>query len=121
MPMFFIESTLGTGPREPETRTWQFFERVLAAIMPMANPDFGGRYGEVRKWWLEIDETGQPRRELGFNAAGAVIVAGPLGENLGYWTDNEVSFKVEENPKVGAAAFESAWQSFAIEFEGRGK
>ena len=73
----------------PESEFWpRWIENVLVRIVPLACPDFHEKYDEVRFWWLELNEDEIPQRELGFNAQGEVIVAAPIGQNYGVWTDS---------------------------------
>jgi hypothetical protein len=83
----------------------------------MSNSDFDNSYAEVRKWWVEVDESGTPQRELGFNAQGKVIVAGPLGNNFGFWTDSTMKFAVAEYRGVSEEAFAAVWSQFQAEWE----
>jgi len=87
-------------------------ERVLRKLLPLANPDFDRSYALVRKWWVEVDETGTPQRELGFDAHGSVIVAGPLGNNFGFWTDSAMTFDPAEYKVIPDDEFSSAWSLF---------
>jgi hypothetical protein len=81
-------------------------------MIPLANPDFDRSYALVRKWWIEVDETGTPQRELGFDAHGRVIVAGPLADNFGFWTDSTMTFNPAEYKVAPGEEFESAWLLF---------
>jgi len=109
-----IETTLATEPRKPEEAGWiaAGLERALRATLPAANPDFERLHGSVRKWWVEVDEEGVPQRELGFDQSGRAIVAGPFGENFGFWTDSNMKFTVDEHQPIAAERFEAAWRAF---------
>jgi len=50
------------------------------------NPDFYKKYDKVVYWWLELTDEKIPLRELGFDCNGEIIVAGPLGNNMGLFT-----------------------------------
>lgn len=112
--MAVIETTLATEPQEPDDPGLfaAAIEKVLRATLPAANPDFEELYGAVRKWWVEVDEEGVPQRELGFDQSGRAIVAGPFGENFGFWTDSNMKFTIDEHPPVAAERFEAAWRAF---------
>lgn len=110
--MAVVETTLGTNFEKPNRGSLAIVERVLRKILPMANPDFEGRFPEVRKWWIEIDNSGVPQRELGFAADGEAIVACPIGENFGFWTDSAMTFNSDEHKSVSETAFHSAWTTF---------
>ena len=83
----------------------------------MANPDFDSAYVHVRKWWIEVDEAGPPHRELGFDVNGKGIVAGPFGENFGFWTDSTMTFNPSEHQVVPEEAFGLAWSLFQQQWE----
>lgn len=111
--MKVVETTLGT--ERSNKRNSLFFtiiERVLRKLIPLANPDFDRGYALVRKWWVEVDETGTPQRELGFDAHGSVIVASPLGDNFGFWTDSTMTFNPDEYKVIPDEEFGSAWSLF---------
>jgi hypothetical protein len=116
--MTVIETTLATGPRESSKHPrvidvaglcvgW-----FLARVLPAANPDFEGTYDNINKWWVEIDHAGVPQRELDFDASGEIIVAGPIGKNMGFWTDSHMTFDAAENEVVPNDEFESARSTF---------
>ena len=110
--MTVIETTLATEPREPPPRIVRAAIWLLRLVIPLANPDFEDRYPNVTKWWIEIDVAGVPRRELGFDAAGKAIVAGPFARNFGFWTDSPNVFEANEYPAVPPGFFESEWSIF---------
>ncbi|MGJ5818633.1 hypothetical protein [Paludibaculum fermentans] len=112
--MVVIETTLGTGPW-PLTKPGpieRVLVRLLSATIPAANPDFDPLFENVRMWWVEIDPAGVPQRELGFDEQGQIIVAAPLGDNFGFFTDSNMTFSPNEHPTVLNASFESAWAEF---------
>ena len=118
-PMTVIETTLATGPREssptPVTISnvaWFCVALFAKLVFPAANPDFEDIHANVCKWWVEIDAVGVPQRELGFDARGEAIGAGPLGRNMGYWTDSNMLFEVDKYKAVPGDRFDSAWSAF---------
>ena len=75
-------------------------------------------FGSVRRWWIEIDESaGVPEREIGFDESGNVIVAAPLGKNMGFWTDSDMTFEWREHPMVEPAEFEEKWKPFECRWQ----
>jgi hypothetical protein len=52
-------------------------------VVPRANPDLEPLYEHVRHWWLEVDDEGVVRREVGFVGAGRAIAAAPSGQQSG--------------------------------------
>jgi hypothetical protein len=112
--MTVIETTKATGPsasphpsKIERTLTW-FTHRVF----PLANPDFEDVYPRVCNWWVEINAAGVPQRELGFDDSREMIVAGPIGRNMGFWTDSAMVFEVADYQVVPNDEFESAWLAY---------
>jgi len=87
-------------------------ERPLRSVSAEANPDFESLYPSVRQWWVEVNNSGVPQREIGFTEPSVAVVAGPLGGNVGFWTDSAVIFNAGEHEAVADAAFEEAWSRF---------
>ena len=83
---------------------------VLGAIMPRANPDTERLIESVRVWWLEVEDTGEPNREIGFSESGEPIVIGPIGRNVGYLVDatDDWSASTDDSPEA-AADFDATW------------
>ena len=102
--MTVIETTLAANFSEPSLGL-RVATRVLKLVLPTANPDFEGLYSKVVKWWVEIDPAGVPQRELGFDAAGETVVAGPFGRNMGFWTDSHMVFEIDEYNAVPLVEF----------------
>jgi len=93
-------------------------EKILRALMPAATLDFEPLYSKVRLWWVEVDPEGIPQRELGFDDAGVAIVAGPIGKNLGFWTDSHMTFDPAENTVVQFETFNLTWADFERRWPG---
>jgi hypothetical protein len=79
--------------------------------IPKGNPDFEDKLGEVHYFWLEINDTGQVTREIGFSQSGEPLTAAPLGENLGVFTDEERAPELLE-ASVNPNEFESIFLKF---------
>lgn len=87
---------------------------VLKQIIPVANPDYDDRIGEVHTWLVEIDETSlYPKREIGLDSTGRVSVRLPDEQNYGYWTDNNLyyqDFLQQLNAeRIDEKIFQSRW------------
>ena len=117
-----ISTRWATQSDSATTLPWcgRWLRSVLNLVIPLANPDFEDRYALVCEWWIEVDSDGQPQREVGFDAAGDVIVASPLGDNLGFWTDSEQRFPPDAHPAVDPVGFDACWNVFADQFESMG-
>ena len=90
--------------------------QTLYLVLPKANPDFEHLYDDVRDWWLEIDENNIPKRELGFDQSGKVIVASPLHNNYGFWTDSGERIGDENYTLISHNDFAKAWGNFESEY-----
>lgn len=83
---------------------------LLKAVLPLANPDLEELYGRTSYWWLEVEESGAPSREIGFSPSGDAVVLGPVGENVGFLTDASDDWRGydAESPEA-AASFDAVW------------
>lgn len=96
--------------------------KVISAIIPMANPDFEKLYPEVRVWLLEVAlPEGLPQREVGLNKSRDPIVAGPIGNNYGFWVDGPEPVKWEDYPKVEPLLFKESWEKVAQKLQDKPK
>lgn len=95
-----------------------WWEQLLRWVVPAANPDLEPYFDKVHVWWLEIEDNGEPLREIGFDENGDAIVLAPIEGNFGFlldasddWSDStEDSFKAAEK-------FDRAWTSLWFKFE----
>jgi hypothetical protein len=106
--MNVIATTLATEPRSNEPREGVLV-KVLRKITPPANPDLEALYPAVRLWWIELDDYGTPQREIGFDSSGSPVVAGPIGTNMGFWTDSHMTFAPKDHESVSPERFEGVW------------
>jgi hypothetical protein len=98
-----------TGPWGSEPLPW--WCRILQKIIPAANPDLERYYPSARSWWLEIDETGKPRREIGFDADMQPVVLGPIGRNFGFLVDSSDDWtSSHEDSSEAASEFQKRWE-----------
>jgi hypothetical protein len=90
---------------------------ALRALLPAANPDLEKFYDRVRVWWLEIEDTGEPNREIGFDVAGQPIVLGPVGTNVGLLIDacDDWSDSGADSPEA-RENFDQVWESIFPSF-----
>lgn len=99
------------GPWPGETGWLRWLARGLRFLLPQANPDFGNRYERVTNWWLEVDESGVVHREIGFDQTGDVLVAAPLGRNIGVFTASD-GVPEPLGAVVDPGEFERMWSEF---------
>ena len=92
--------------------------KILSVIIPKANPDFENAISNVNYWYIEFNkEDNSTCRELGFNENKLSIVAMPIGNNYGYWTDNQLILEDYENfvtTSITAEEFEEEWNEFIL-------
>jgi len=93
---------------------------ILESIVPIANPDFENKIGEVAFWLIEFEnDSYYPNREIGLDSSGKTIMIMPWEKNYGYWTDNNLvieNFKTNfETIYINKEEFEKYWNSFVPE------
>jgi len=95
--------------------------KVLTAIIPKGNPDFDDLISEVDFWKVEYDKMENiASREIGFDKNGNSIVAMPMGENYGYWTDNNLTlddFERFDSKRIELLEFENDWNEFENKYK----
>lgn len=106
--MRFIKTTLATDWPAAQSRDNRFVARVIKAFIPEANPDYALHL--VREWLIEFDDSGLPGREIGLDASGLPVLAGPDDRNYGFWLDTNMRFQDFNGDEVTAEVFESAWR-----------
>ena len=89
-------------------------EYILKKLLPVANPDFEGMIDKVRYWLVECDtDNGIPKREIGLDDQGQVIMKMPFKNNYGYWTDNCLLlsdfYKQFQVSEITKEVFERQW------------
>lgn len=113
--MRYLEIDTGP-PRGDVAKLW--WVRVLTWLVPAANPDLEPYIDRTQTWWLEIDDDGQPLREIGFDARGKAIVLGPVEGNFGYLIDASDDWSdPKEDSEVAAQNFNTVWNMLWPEFE----
>jgi hypothetical protein len=83
--------------------------RLLLFFIPRASPDHEPLYRFIRKWYLEVDESGVPTREIGLGSEGRALFGAPDGRNVGFWTDSSKTFQEDELIPIAADEFERLW------------
>src|SRR5687768_2350812 len=92
--MPFLRTKLATDwPKDLGQSTGERIIRGLLWFVPEANPDYNGKMHLVHEWLIEFDAEGDPSREIGVDAAGKPVLAGPDARNFGFWLDTNMQFK----------------------------
>jgi hypothetical protein len=122
----FIRTRLETG-FGPNMKPYKkaFWERILFFI-PEANPNYRSVMHLVDSWLIEFpDEDGlnsQPWREIGLNAEGVPVLAGPTDRDYGFWLDmiwEPTLGDFTDAEEVTEQTFEELWAQFFIEYSDR--
>ena len=85
--------------------------RIALFLLPSANPDYEGKRHLVREWLIEFDEQGHPWREIGLDADGKPLLAGPDRRNYGFWLDTNMRIADFHGESITAEEFERLWQA----------
>lgn len=115
--MIYGSTTLAT---EFAPDTWRLkLARAVLFFIPRGSPDQERFYPLVRKWCLEIDDSGVPMREIGLDAEGRPLFGAPNGRNYGFWTDSPKTFQPSELNGIPAEEFERLWHEAQRKRNGR--
>ncbi len=113
--MRYLEIDTGL-PRGETTDPWWL--RIIGKLLPPANPDLEPYFSRTQIWWLEIDDDGTPRREIGFDIDGQAIVLGPVGGNHGFLIDASDDWRdSDEDSPEAARDFDAVWDSLWPKFK----
>lgn len=106
--MRYIEIRTGLGISQKTSA----FERLIRTVLPSANPDLEELIGKAERWWLEIGEDGEPRREIGFDEHQVPVVVGPVAGNHGFLLDASDDWsEVQGDREITASEFDDIWKS----------
>jgi hypothetical protein len=86
--------------------------RTVLFFVPRANPDYDKKMHLLHEWWIEFDEAGNPGREIGLDARGKPVLAGPDDRNYGFWLDTNMTLKDFDHDEVPLKSFEALWNQF---------
>jgi len=83
--------------------------RLLLFFIPKANPGNEKLYPLVKSWYLEVDDSNVPVREIGLGENGEPLFAAPDQRNFGFWTDSREPFDTEHLQPISAEEFLGLW------------
>jgi hypothetical protein len=105
--MFYGSTTLATNFTAD---SWQVRSlRLLLFFIPRANPDNERLYRFVKKWYLELNDSDVPVREIGIDSNGQPLFGAPDERNFGFWTDSTEKFPLDKINSISADEFEALW------------
>jgi len=84
--------------------------RSLFFFIPSGNPDYEALFPKIKKWCLELDDTGTVNREIALDGEGLPVFRMPDGsKNVGFWIDEDRTFSPEELEPLSPDEFERLW------------
>lgn len=101
---------IDTGPPTGDTKL-PMWVRLLQKVLPSANPDLEQLIGQAQVWWLEVDDDGEPLREIGFDPNGQAIVLGPVEGNFGFLIDAGNWNDSTQDSLRASREFDAVWTS----------
>jgi len=67
----------------------------------------------IEYWWIELNKTGEPVRELGFDTSDEVVYAAQARKDKGLWVDSKMYFEQPDDfSAITQMAFELKWNLF---------
>ncbi|MEL7187167.1 MAG: hypothetical protein AAFN50_12145 [Pseudomonadota bacterium] len=88
--------------------------KVLRRILLEANPTYRKNMHLVDAWYIEFTEDGLPYREIGVDANGSPVLAGPSSEDYGFWLDTNMTQSDFEGVEVNQDEFEALWSKAEV-------
>lgn len=87
---------------------------VAYSLIPKANPGYRDKWHLVDEWLVEFDDDGGPQREVGLDADGRPILAGPSECDYGFWHDTNMRFDQFEGSLISESVFEEKWKESGV-------
>jgi hypothetical protein len=109
--MYYGSTQKATDWTYKSTKSWR--ARLFCTIfffIPRANPNNEKLYYLVKKWLLELDENGQPQREIALDANELPLFCSPTETDFGLWTDSNNLFQKNDIDPISKEFFEATWK-----------
>ena len=106
--MNYIRTTLATDWPEEQAPDGLAI-RLLKTFVPEANPGYNEKMHLVQTWLVEFDSDDKPWREIGLDAQGAPVIAGPSDRDYGFWLDTNMKRSDFEGDAIAQDEFEQKW------------
>lgn len=104
----FYGTTSLALPLQPDDWKIRLFRAVFWFI-PRASPDHDPLYPRVRRWVLELDDTGLVTREIGLDEMDRPLFGAPDARNHGYFTDSGAVLSPSQLSAIDESRFEALW------------
>ncbi len=88
--------------------------KVMQRFVPEANPGYRDKMHLIDSWYVEFDEQGLPGREVGVDAAGQPVVAGPSTTDYGFWLNTNMKLADFDGDKLDKQEFEALWERSGV-------
>ena len=106
----YLRTRVGTGcPAHTNPGRFSRLVHALLFLIPVANPDYEAMLPLVAEWLIEFDDNGDPWREIGLDANGEPVLAGPNEREYGFWLDTGMRLPDFAGDAVAREDFEALW------------
>ncbi len=110
--MKYLRTHQATSFPEKEDRSTKLI-RLLLFWIPDGIPDYKNKMHLIKEWLLEFNDQGYPNREIGLDAKGKPVVAGPDDRNYGFWMDtNMMVDDFDKDDTIDEEMFSKFWNEY---------
>ncbi|NQY21967.1 MAG: hypothetical protein HRT40_11800 [Campylobacteraceae bacterium] len=86
--------------------------RLVYSLVPNANPRYKHHYHLINEWYIEFDDNGNAKREIGIDSKGKVILASPFKQNPGFWIESKMNIEDVKNEEISSEKFTILWNKY---------
>ena len=103
----FLRTKIATDWDDPISES--ALAKLLRRLLPEANPSYREKMHLVDAWYIELSNDGLPYREIGVDANGTPVFAGPSSTDYGFWLDTNMTLSDFEGVEVDKQEFDFFW------------
>ncbi|MBQ4891088.1 hypothetical protein J8L86_14625 [Shewanella sp. MMG014] len=107
--MKYLRTNLATDWKLEKSLSQLVIEKVLWFI-PKANPDYESKLHLVKEWLIEFDDNDLPKREIGLDKNGDLVLSGPNSNNDGFWLDTNMKYQDIKGKTCTPYIFSKTWR-----------
>ena len=111
--MNYLRTKLATDWPEKESVSVKV-ARLLLVFVPEANPSYHKKMHLIREWYIEFDGDENPWREVGLDAEGTPVIAGPSERDYGFWLNTNLKRRDFEGHEISRDEFEQKWTASGV-------